>query len=124
MANYTNGIAAFVNLTETEKYNGQDTGKFSVVLTMEDDEATELQNMGIKLKSYQGRPQRKFATKYSVPVYDPEGKEIPAGDLTYGSKVRLKWAVGKPHPVHGVSPYLTAVKVLEFAENTAKEGEF
>jgi len=124
MANYTNGVAAFVNLAETDKYNGQDTGKYSVTLTMDADEATELENMGIKLKSYEGRAQRKFSTKYQVPVYDSEGKQMPVEALTYGSKVRLKWAAGKPHPVHGVSTYLSAVKVLELAEHEAKEGEF
>lgn len=58
MANYTNGIAAFVNLTETDKYNGQDTGKYSLTLTMDDEEAVALENMGIKLKEYQGKAHR------------------------------------------------------------------
>ena len=49
-SNYTNGVAAFVNLLETDKYNGQDTGKYSITLTMDEEEATELENMGIKLK--------------------------------------------------------------------------
>ena len=124
MANYTNGIAAFVNLLETDKYNGQDTGKFSITLTMDNDEAVALENMGIKLKEYQGKAQRKFSTKYQVPVYDPEGTEIKAADLKYGSKVRLKWAEGRPHPVHGVSTYLSAVKVIEFAEKAETSEEF
>jgi hypothetical protein len=54
-SNYTNGVAAFVNLLETDKYNGQDTGKYSITLTMDEEEATELENMGIKLKEYQGK---------------------------------------------------------------------
>jgi len=124
MANYTNGTAAFVNLTETDKYNGQDTGKYSITLSMDDEEAVELENMGIKLKEYQGKAQRKFSTKYQVPVFDPEGKEVPASALTYGAKVRLKWTAGKPHPVHGVSPYLSAVKVLEFAAQSETAEEF
>ena len=124
MANYTNGIAAFVNLTETDKYNGQDTGKYSLTLTMDDEEAVALENMGIKLKEYQGKAQRKFATKYQVPVYDPDGNEIPASELKYGSKVRLKWTAGKPHPVHGIAPYLSAVKVIEFAEQSTTAEEF
>lgn len=124
MANYTNGIAAFVNLTETDKYMGQDTGKYSLTLTMDDDEATELENMGIKLKNYQGKAQRKFSSKYEVKVYDPEGQEIPTSALKYGSKVRVKWTAGKPHPVHGVSPYLAAVKVIEFAEQNETSEEF
>jgi hypothetical protein len=123
-SNYTNGIAAFVNLLETDKYNGQDTGKFSITLTMDEDEATVLENMGIKLKEYQGKAQRKFSTKYQVPVYDPEGNEIDTADLRYGSKVRLKWAEGRPHPVHGVSTYLSAVKVIEFAEKAETSEEF
>ena len=38
----TEGVVAFSNLSETEKYNGQDTGKFSIVLTLEEDEAGKL----------------------------------------------------------------------------------
>ena len=91
---------------------------------MDDEEAVELENMGIKLKEYQGKAQRKFSTKYQVPVFDPDGKEVPASALTYGAKVRLKWTAGKPHPVHGVSPYLSAVKVLEFASQNETAEEF
>lgn len=124
MANYTNGTAAFVNLTETDKYMGQDTGKYSITVTLDDDDATELEDMGVKLKEYQGKAQRKFATKYQIPVYGPDGEEIQPSKLTYGAKVRLKWVPGKPHPVHGLTPYLSAVKVVEFAEAKESAEEF
>ena len=35
----TEGVVAFSNLAETEKFNGQDTGKYSIVLTLEQEEA-------------------------------------------------------------------------------------
>ena len=43
----TEGVVAFSNLSETEKYNGQDTGKFSIVLTLEEDEAGKLSDAGV-----------------------------------------------------------------------------
>ena len=65
---------------------------------------------------YQG----KFSTKYDVPVLGADGQPFQ-GRVTRGSKVRLLWAEGNPHPVHGTSTYLNKVKVLEVAE--ADDGE-
>ena len=45
----TEGVVAFSNLSETEKYNGQDTGKFSIVITMEEGEAESLKSLGVKV---------------------------------------------------------------------------
>jgi len=69
------GICNFSNLTQHDIFNGQDTGQFSMTITMTEDDASELAAQGVKIKDYQG-----------------------------------------PHPVHGVSTYLEAVKVLEEAE--------
>ena len=111
----TTGIANFVHLDQTETYNGQDTGKYSVVLTMEDDEASKLEDIGVKVKEYKNQKQRKFATKYRVPVLTAEGDPFN-GRVPFGAKVKVLWKQGNHHPVHGVGVYLEKVKVLEMPE--------
>tara|TARA_Y100001963_G_scaffold159754_1_gene265033 strand:+ start:3124 stop:3498 length:375 start_codon:yes stop_codon:yes gene_type:complete len=112
----TEGTVAFSNLAETEKYQGQDTGKYSIVLNLEPDEASKLDELGIKLKKYKNEPQRKFVTKFpGFSVLDVDGEPI-AKYIPYGSKVRVLWEPSKPHPKYGVSPYFKKIKVLEMAE--------
>ena len=79
------GTLAFENLDTHEMYQGQSTGKYSVVISVD------------------------------VPVYDKEGMPF-TGRIGRGSKVRLLWQEGPPHPVHGTSTYLNKIKVLEVAE--------
>jgi hypothetical protein len=119
------GVVAFESLRETDVFNGQDTGKYSVTLTLDDDVATDLERSGVKLKDYEGKKQRKFASKYQPMVFDSNGNPFN-GKVTYGSKVRIVWTEGQPHPVHGVTPYLNKLKVLELAENemSGDDGEF
>jgi len=112
----TEGIVAFSNLEETERYNGQDTGKYSITLTLDPDEAAKLASEGIKLKEYKNQPQRKFVTKFAgFPVLDADGETI-SKYVPYGSRVKVMWEPGKPHPQHGVSPYFKKIKVLEMAD--------
>jgi len=119
------GKVAFANLTEHEVFNGQSTGKYSVVLTLEDDEADKLQAEGIKIKTYKNQPQRKFTTKYEdITVVDAEGEPLSKSSVRWGDTVRVKYAVGKPHPVHGSSPYLQAIRVIEKGENDVNDEEF
>jgi hypothetical protein len=119
------GKVAFANLTEHEVFNGQSTGKYSVVLTLEDDEADKLQSEGIKIKTYKNQPQRKFTTKYEdITVVDAEGEPLSKSSVRWGDTVRVKYAVGKPHPVHGSSPYLQAIRVIEKGENDVNDDEF
>ena len=121
---YTNGVAAFVNLDKTEEYMGQDTGNYSITLAMDDSDAEKLVAMGIKLRDYQGTPQRKFKSKFPIKVVDADGETMSPSDVTWGSTVRVRWTTGKPHPVHGISPYAAAVKVLELKEVEAGDEEF
>jgi len=123
-SHYTNGTAAFVNLTEHEMYNGKTTGKYSVTLTLDSDEAESLLHEGIKLRDYKGTPQRKFTSKYPVRVVDSDGETMSASELTWGSKVRVKWNMGNPHPVHGIPPYVSAIKVLELNSLENSDDEF
>jgi len=120
----TEGTVAFSNLTETEKFNGQDTGKFSIVLTLEDNEAEVLENSGVILREYQNQKQRKFVTKFpEFPVLDSEGNVTENRNIPYGSKIKVMWTAGKPHPTYGVSPYIKKIKVLMLAVNDGGEGE-
>jgi hypothetical protein len=113
----TEGVVAFSNLSETERYNGQDTGKYSIVITMEQEEADKLTAEGITVKEYKNQPQRKFVTKFSqFSVLDADGNPVPK-EIPYGSKVKILWQGGKPHPTYGVAPYFKKIKVLEYADN-------
>ena len=116
MSNVVTGTVAFESLRQTDVYNGMDTGKYNVTLTLNPDEASKLESQGIKLKDYEGNKQRKFASKYMVDIFDATGSRFD-GQVTRGSVVKVKYSVGKPHPQHGVAPYLSAVKVLELAED-------
>jgi hypothetical protein len=109
------GTVAFESLKEHDVFNGQSTGKFTLTLTLDEKSATNLESEGVKIKDYEGKPQRKFSTQYTVPVFDLEGKPF-MGQVTRGSKVRVQWKKGNPHPVHGTPPYLEKVRVLELAE--------
>lgn len=109
------GICNFSNLTQHDIFKGQDTGQFSMTITMSEEDANELAALGVKINDYKGAKQRKFKTKYDVKMFDEDGNPYN-GEVPYNSKVRLKYKLGNPHPVHGVPTYLEAVKVLEEAE--------
>ena len=123
----TEGIVAFSNLNETERFNGTDTGKYSIVITMHDDEAKKLVKEGINVKEYKNQKQRKFVTKFpQFEVVDADG-EVVAKHIPYGSTVRILWQGSKPHPTYGVSPYFKKIKVFEYAEmgdNLADDEDF
>ena len=75
------GNVAFANLDEHEEYQGQSTGKYSLVLSLEDAQADELANKGVKLREYEGVKQRKFSTKYEVPMFDADGKPLTGSSI-------------------------------------------
>ena len=114
MAQVIEGVVNFSNIKTMDTYNGQSTGKFSMTVTLSPDDAQSLQAAGVKIKEYEGTMQRKFSSKYDIVAVDaddePFNREVP-----YGSKVRLKFKYGPEHPVHGVSTYLEAVRVVEEA---------
>jgi len=108
------GKVAFSNLDEHEMYQGQSTGKFSVVITLDDGEAEKLEQGGVKLREYEGSKQRKFASKFTVGIVDLDGEPV-TDRVTRGSLVRIQYSLGQPHPVHGITPYLDKIRVLEMA---------
>jgi hypothetical protein len=119
----TEGIANFVNLTETEFFNGKDTGKYSIMLTIEDDQVSTLEDAGVTVKEYKNQKQRKFVTQYDgFQVVDTDGESI-SKNIPYGSRVRILWEAGKPHPTHGSAPYLKKIRVLELAEHDVEGSE-
>jgi len=119
------GTVNFSNITKHDEYMGQSTGAFSMTVTLSDEDANQLAAKGVKIKDYQGSKQRKFKSRFDVKAFDADGDEW-SGEVPYNSKVRLKYKLGPQHPVHGVSTYLEAVKVLEVADNeaTADAAEF
>ena len=114
------GTAAFINLTEHELYQGQSTGKYSLTVTLDDASITQLEGQGVKMREYEGQKQRKFASKFNVPLYEANGDEF-MGAITRGSLVRVQYSLGDEHPVHGFTPYLDKVKVLELATGNTDE---
>ena len=122
MAQVIEGIVNFSNLTQHDVYMGQTTGKYTMTITMSEDDAESLSSRGVKIKDYEGAKQRKFSSKFDVKVLDAEGNPFN-GEVPYNSKVRLKYKVGPAHPVHGLSTYLEAVKVLEVADMSDDEGD-
>jgi len=116
------GTVAFVNLSEHEVYLGTSTGKYSVVLTLDDENTAKMEGQGVKLRTYEGSKQRKFASKFDVPIYELNGDEF-MGNVTRGSTVRVQYSLGQEHPVHGITPYLDKVRVVELAAS-ATDGDF
>ena len=114
----TTGVVAFSNLTSHEFYNGKDTGKFSMVITMDEQNASKLEDLGVNLKEYDGKAQRKFASQYPVTVIDVEDAPFN-GEVPYGSTVRLLWTTGPVHPEFGCPTYLNKVRVVELSETGA-----
>lgn len=121
-----NGTVAFANLDSHEMYNGQSTGKYSVVLTLDEADAEKLSAEGVKVKEYKNTPQRKFTTKFDdFPVIDNDGEPVARSSVRYGDKVRIKYNLGAPHPVHGCTPYMQAIRVVEKGEQGLDDdGEF
>jgi len=118
------GVVAFANLVEHEQYKGTSTGKYSIVLSLEDTEAEKLKAEGVNVNYYKETPQRKFATKFEdFTVIDNEGEPVSKGSVRWGDKVRIKYNLGDPHPVHGVAPYLQAIRVVEKGENGVGDDE-
>ena len=116
------GKAAFINLTETEQYQGQDTGRYTLTVTLDDDAAQMLSQQGVKLRDYEGTAQRKFSSKYPVKVIDAEDNPF-IGPVTRGSTIRLSYKTGPAHPVHGTPTYLNAVRVIELADDAGIDDE-
>ena len=116
----TTGVVAFSNLEDHEVFRGQSTGRFSLVITMDEDEAAKLEDMGIRIKEYKEKKQRKFTSKFKVDVLDLNGDPVP-GEIPYGSTVRVLWQNGPEHPEHKTPTYLNKVRIVELSDSLVGE---
>ena len=115
----TKGVAKFVYLDSTEKYNNEDTGKYTLTVGLSNAEAKKLEEAGVKVRSYTDKYTgkeikiRKFSTQYKLEdnmIQTVSGDSIGT-DFGSGSDVEVLWKAGNAHPTHGVATYLTAIKV-------------
>ena len=113
--NFISGEVAFSNLVEHEVFNGESTGKYSIVVTVDDDTAKKLEDQGIKLRVHEGKKQRAFKTRYSFQYEDTE-KTPMSGELGRGSKVKIAYKLGEPYGEYGVTTFLQGIQVVESAE--------
>ena len=114
------GKAAFINLTEHEQYQGQSTGKYSIVVTLDNPSAELLKGQGVKVRLYEDSHQRKFASKFDTPIFDINNDPF-IGTIPRGSLVKVQYTLGQEHPVHGITPYLDKIRVVELAESDTDE---
>ena len=115
----TKGEALYVYLNETEKYDGEDTGKYTITVGISDDEAEALEKAGVKVKTTKHpttgemMKARKFSTQFKLSdemIQTTKG-EVIGDQFGTGSKVTILWKEGVAHSRHGVGTYLTAIKV-------------
>ena len=64
----TKGIAKYIYLNTTEKFNGEDTGKYTITVGMSNSEAKKLEDAGIKVREFKddngkSYKARKFSTQ-------------------------------------------------------------
>jgi hypothetical protein len=107
------GEVIFSNVETEDQYKGKPTG-YNIVLRVSEADAAQMEDLGIKIKRYEDVPQRKFRTTYKPKVVNVED-DVVTGEVPFGSKVRLAYAIGDAHAEHGVPTYLNAVRVLERA---------
>lgn len=76
------GKANFVHIKNTEEFQGKDTGRFSALITLSDDDAKTFESMGVRLKAFGEPPeqimQRKFNSNFPVKIIDRNGVDIRA----------------------------------------------
>lgn len=117
----TKGIAKYVYLDSTEKYNGEDTGKYTLTVGLSPEEVDKLEGLGVKVRTVTDKDTgesiriRKFSTQYKLSdnmIQTVSGETIGT-DFGAGSDVQVLWKTGKEHPTHGVATYLTAIKVAD-----------
>lgn len=121
MALVANGVVAFVNIETPDSFMGNES--YNITLGLDEDSSEYLSKEGVKLREYDGVPQRKFTRKveFGQPqVYDAEGNEIEPNVITWGDKVRILYTMGKGNKL-GRGVYLNKVKLIEKGENTEVE---
>lgn len=121
MALTATGTVAFVNIDTPDNFMG--TESYNITLGLEAESSEFLAKEGVKLREYEGVPQRKFTRKveFGQPkVYDAEGNEIEPTAISWGDKVRVLYSMGKGNSL-GRGVYLNKVKLLEKGESEEHE---
>ena len=109
------GYVSFSHVLTEDEYMGQPVG-YSVLLSLDEDNASKLRDKEVKVKAYRGVSQRKFKSGFIPDILDADGGELRLEEeLPMGAKVRVLWGMGNkgPHPVHGQSTYISKLKVLD-----------
>jgi len=116
MSHLTTGTVAFSNLTEHDVYKGKSTGKYNVVLRLDDSEAAKLADLGVNLNTYEGVEQRKFSTKYGFKFVDLDENPV-TGELGAGTEVRVAWSARESEGNEfGTLTDLIAVRVVQLVD--------
>ena len=117
----TKGEALYVYLDSTEKYNGDDTGKYTLTVGVSNEDAEKLVKGGVKVRTIK-HPEtgkdvkvRKFSTQYKLDddMIKTQSGDVIGSNFGRGSNVEVLWKTGKEHPTHGEATYLTAVRVAD-----------
>ena len=117
----TKGVAKYVYLDSTEKFNNEDTGKYTLTVGLSTAEAKKLEDAGVKVRTIKDAETgkdikiRKFSTQYKLQdnMIQTQSGDVVGTDFGAGSDVEVLWKAGKEHPTHGVATYLTAIKVAD-----------
>lgn len=117
----TKGVAKYVYLDSTEKFNNEDTGKYTLTVGLSNAEAKKLEDAGVKVRTIKDAETgkdikiRKFSTQYKLDnnMIQTQSGDVVGTDFGAGSDVEVLWKAGKEHPTHGVATYLTAIKVAD-----------
>lgn len=119
MISMVTGKVAFSSVSKTDEYNGQDTGYYSLTVTLDDGDAEILKQKGVRLKEYEGSFQRKFKSKYAVEALNLDDSPY-LGEIPRGSDVRVVFTMGPEHPTWGPSTYLGKIRVVQEAESVTE----
>ena len=115
MSNVAKGTVAFSTLTETDTWDGKDTGQYKLTVVLDPEYVSEMEEMEVRLSEYNGNKQYKFTSKFSVDVIDSEDQPF-AGEIPAGSKVNVLYTKGNNSSQWGQKLYMSKVRVTEVGE--------
>lgn len=116
MSNVLKGVVAFSNLTEHDFFQGKDTGNFTLTVTTDAEGQAQLEAQGVKVKIYEGTPQRKFKSQYTTEVVNLDDTPF-LGEIPFGSEVRVLYTLGKEHKEHGVPVYMQKIRLVKISDS-------
>jgi hypothetical protein len=122
--------AKFPNLLETEKFDGTDTGKYSLTMVIKPEEVDSIEKAIAQAGGGKGRSplkliatddayhpgafQVKAKSKFPVRAVDVTGKPVDLSEITNGAEIRVKLGFA-PYTQSGggVTCYLGDIQVLK-----------